>query len=139
MLDQRFHAPQRLGASEDPNCFEEPARGFETASNLERHHSAKSLHLAPRQPVLRVIGQSRIGDLRNFRLLGKKLGDRRCVLGVALHSQVQRLYSPQYQEAVERRRYSPDGVLVKVDSIGELLIARASKPPDAVAVAVDVL
>ena len=107
VLDQRFHAAQRLGQREDAHRAQQPEGLRPAAAHAEAEGAAAARHLPLRQRVLRVRGQSRMVHPRDRRVPLQPARDFERVEVVRLHAQRQRLDAAQHQEAIERRLARP--------------------------------
>jgi len=87
MLDQAFHATKAFGEREEAAVFQEAFGSREVRFQHDRHHPAKRAHLASRKVMLRMRGQPRVVNVRDFHLLGEPV---RQVSGSSASDSVQR-------------------------------------------------
>ena len=141
VLDQALDAAQRFGECEELGAFEEAARVFEVALELDRDHPTEAMrHLPLRQRVLRMRGEAGVVHARDLGMRFEPLRQLKSILAVALHPQGQGLHAAQREVAVEGPQHRADGVLQKGDALGECLAGtRDEQAVDHVRVAADVL
>ena len=139
MLDERLDAAERLGKREEPGLLEQGGGRLKTAPHHAGDHAAAARHLTLRQFVLRVAGREGPGD-RLHRGMGFE--QRHHLLGVGgvlAHAHAERLDAAKHEEAVHGAGDGADGVLQKVELLGEAVVARYGNAADHVGVAVDEL
>lgn len=122
MVDQTFHAAERLGAGEQLRALHRAPRRLRPTLHIDADHAAEAAHLALCQLMLRVRGKARVDDLVHRRMLLKPLRQLQRVLAMRAHPQMQRLEATLREETVERPLHTADGVLQEGHLFGQFRI-----------------
>lgn len=97
MLDQAFDAAQARGILKQAHARGHADSFFPSSAHQNGEHSAEPFHLAKRDVVSGMRGQSWIQDLLHFRVTGQSLGHGARVGAVPLHATWKRTQAAQDQ------------------------------------------
>src|SRR5919106_2537100 len=119
VLQQALGASEAGRAGEDAHLALHREGGLPPALDLHRQHPAEAGHLAPRDLVLQVGGETRVVDGLDPRVRLQECRDPQGVVRVCPHAPRQRADAAADEPAVERRRHRAAGALDRPDALEE--------------------
>src|SRR5215472_15591863 len=128
MADQRLYSAEAFAQREVMPRRSKRDYFAEASIQLERNHAAEAGHLAARNIMSRMAGETRKVNATDQRMPMERIGDRRSILFVALHSQLKRLQAAHGEPTIKRRRHGARGILQKLDRLEHRPIFRQCGP-----------